>query len=72
MIAESGEGGIRTREAYRLHAFQACALGHYATSPDGKDYSMSNGGDKTRRAIQLGRNHGLVTARCSAQNNEGD
>lgn len=29
-----GEGGIRTREGcYTLLAFQASALGHYATSP---------------------------------------
>src|SRR5437588_12061183 len=33
LMHASGEGGIRTREAHRLHAFQACALGHYATSP---------------------------------------
>ena len=28
-----GEGGIRTHEGITLHAFQACALVHYATSP---------------------------------------
>ena len=28
-----GGGGIRTRESFRSHAFQACALGHYATPP---------------------------------------
>ena len=32
--SNGGEGGIRTLETLSgLHAFQACALGHYATSP---------------------------------------
>src|SRR5262249_33666956 len=32
-----GEGGIRTLETVaRLHAFQACAFDHSATSPSGK------------------------------------
>ena len=29
-----GEGGIRTRIRCRIHAFQACAFGRSATSPD--------------------------------------
>ncbi len=34
--SNGGEGGIRTLETLSgLHAFQACALGHYATSPCG-------------------------------------
>lgn len=43
-----GEGGIRTRETLaRLRAFQARALGHYATSPDisfilSKNHSYNN------------------------------
>ncbi len=37
--SNGGEGGIRTLEALAdLHAFQACALGHYATSPCIEDY----------------------------------
>ena len=33
-LVHGGEGGIRTLETLAdLHAFQACALGHYATSP---------------------------------------
>ena len=35
--AIGGEGGIRTHDTVsRIHAFQACALSHSATSPDGK------------------------------------
>ncbi len=33
-MLSGGEGEIRTPETLSdLHAFQACALGHYATSP---------------------------------------
>jgi hypothetical protein len=33
-LRHGGEGGIRTHETVaRLHAFQACAFDHSATSP---------------------------------------
>ena len=38
MVRCGGEGGIRTHDTVsRIHAFQACALSHSATSPDRKN-----------------------------------
>ncbi len=42
--SNGGEGEIRTPETLAdLHAFQACALGHYATPPAGAYGTASDG-----------------------------
>tara|TARA_B100001027_G_scaffold166655_1_gene118528 strand:- start:1003 stop:1143 length:141 start_codon:yes stop_codon:yes gene_type:complete len=42
-LFDGGENGIRTHERVSpLHAFQACAFNHSATSPDYKIYFLYN------------------------------
>lgn len=46
-----GEGGIRTHETVsRLHAFQACAFDHSATSPQGRATYFKRPASQARRA----------------------